>query len=166
MPTQEYNLVVKAFITLITLFCVEPSSYWNGWRFVCIFSLYLTIHSRQFSLLLHSVGEEINIGQGAVAVLCGCKSLATHQPSTTHWVHWLVQERWASCLHYSKEYGVYYLYPHMPSVLWRCWLGSKKGIWPVKNWVVGCWHGYMSGSRCRFAYGPADATATHCLLLQ
>jgi len=25
-------------------------------------------------------------------------------------------------------------------VLWRCWLGSRKGIWPVKNWVVGCWH--------------------------
>jgi len=22
----------------------------------------------------------------------------------------------------------------MPSVLWRCWLGGWKGIWPVKNW--------------------------------
>ena len=53
-----------------------------------------------------------------------------------------------------------------PSVLWRCWLGSRKGIWPVKNWVVGCWHGYLFGARCRLAYGPADATATHCLLLQ
>jgi len=30
----------------------------------------------------------------------------------------------------------------------------------------GCWSGYMFGSRCRFAYGPADATATHYLLLQ
>jgi len=29
----------------------------------------------------------------------------------------------------------------MPSVLWRCWLGGRKGIWPVKNWVVGCWCG-------------------------
>jgi len=29
-----------------------------------------------------------------------------------------------------------------PSVLWRCWLGGRKGIWPVKNWVVGCWHGW------------------------
>ena len=27
-------------------------------------------------------------------------------------------------------------------------------------WVVGCWHGYLSGARCRLA------TATHCLLLQ
>jgi len=24
----------------------------------------------------------------------------------------------------------------------------------------------MSGARCRFAYDPADTTATHCLLLQ
>ena len=53
-----------------------------------------------------------------------------------------------------------------PSVLWHCWLGGRKGIRPLKNWVVGCWRGYLSGARCRLAYGPADATATHCLLLQ
>ena len=35
-----------------------------------------------------------------------------------------------------------------------------------KNWVVGCWHGYLSGARCRLACVLADATATHCLLLQ
>jgi len=35
-----------------------------------------------------------------------------------------------------------------PSVLWCCWLGSRKGIRPVKNWVVGCWRGYLSGVRC------------------
>ena len=29
-----------------------------------------------------------------------------------------------------------------------------------------CWRGYMSGARCSLAYGPAHATATHCLLLQ
>ena len=52
------------------------------------------------------------------------------------------------------------------SVLWRCWLGGRKGIRPVKNWVVGWWHGYLSGVRCRLAHGPADATATHCLLFQ
>ena len=32
--------------------------------------------------------------------------------------------------------------------------------------VVGCWRGYLSGARCRLVYGPADATATHCHLLQ
>jgi len=45
-------------------------------------------------------------------------------------------------------------------VLWRCWLGGRRAIRPVKNWVVGCWHGYLSGARCILAYGPADATAT------
>ena len=34
----------------------------------------------------------------------------------------------------------------------------------VKNWVVGCWHSYLSGARCRLAYGPADATASHSSL--
>ena len=43
---------------------------------------------------------------------------------------------------------------------------DRKGIRPVKNWAVGCWRGYLSGARCRLAHGPADATATHCLLLQ
>jgi len=50
--------------------------------------------------------------------------------------------------------------------LWRCWLCGRTGIRPVKNWVVGCWRGYLSGARCRLAYGPADASGTHCLLLQ
>ena len=42
----------------------------------------------------------------------------------------------------------------------------QEGRPACKNWVVGCWRGYLSGARCRLAYGPADATATHCLLLQ
>jgi len=36
----------------------------------------------------------------------------------------------------------------------------------VVKTVVGCWRGYLSGVRCRFAHGPADASATHCLLQQ
>ena len=36
----------------------------------------------------------------------------------------------------------------------------------VKNWVVGCWCACLSGARCRLPQGPADATDTHCLLLQ
>jgi len=35
-----------------------------------------------------------------------------------------------------------------------------------KTRVVGCWRGYLPGTRCRLAYGSADAAATHCLLLQ
>ena len=39
-------------------------------------------------------------------------------------------------------------------------------LYKMGCWLVGCWCGYLSGARCRLAYCPADATATHCLLLQ
>ena len=29
----------------------------------------------------------------------------------------------------------------LPSLLRHCWLGDRKGIRHIKNWVVGCWHG-------------------------
>jgi len=63
-------------------------------------------------------------------------------------------------------------------------VGRQEGHLACKNWVVGCRLGCLSGLRCRLAseatatwrftnfvlycivYGPADATATHCLLLQ
>jgi len=38
----------------------------------------------------------------------------------------------------------------------------KKLSGGVLAWLIG----YLSGARCKLAYGPADATATHCLLLQ
>jgi len=45
-------------------------------------------------------------------------------------------------------------------------VGRQEGHPACKKRVVGCWHGCLFGARCRLAYGPADATATHCLLLQ
>jgi len=45
-------------------------------------------------------------------------------------------------------------------------VGRQEGHPACKKLSVGCWHGYLSGVMCRFAYGPADVTATHCLLLQ
>jgi len=46
-------------------------------------------------------------------------------------------------------------------------LVARQEVHPAcKKRVVGCWRGYLSGARCRLAYGPADATATHCLLFQ
>ena len=43
-------------------------------------------------------------------------------------------------------------------------VGRQEGHPACKNWVMGCWHGYLSWARCRLAYGPADAT--HHFLLQ
>jgi len=42
--------------------------------------------------------------------------------------------------------------------------GRQEGHPACKKMSDGV-HGYLSGARCRLAYGPADSTATHCLLL-
>jgi len=92
------------------------------------------------------------------------------------WDCYILPSSWPSVWSYHQlflvVFFIYFIFifnfsNFLPSVLWSCWLGSRKGIWPVKNLrVVGYWHGYLSGVRCRVAYGPADAAATHCLLLQ
>ena len=74
---------------------------------------------------------------------------------------------WSGCLKFVEFCLLWKFFgASLPSVLWHYWLGGRKDIRPVKNWVVGCWHGCLTGARCRLAYGPADGSATHCLLLQ
>ena len=53
----------------------------------------------------------------------------------------------------------------LPSVLWHCWLGVRKSIWPVKNLSdeVLAWFSVCSEVQM-FAYGPADATTTPSFL--
>ena len=41
-----------------------------------------------------------------------------------------------------------------PSVPWHCLLGVSKSIRPVKNWVMRCRCGYLSGARCRLPLHP------------
>ena len=45
-------------------------------------------------------------------------------------------------------------------------VGWQEGHLACKKLSGGCWHGYLSGARCKLAYVPADATPTHCLLLR
>jgi len=45
-------------------------------------------------------------------------------------------------------------------------VGRQDGHPACKQLSGEVWHGYLSGVRCRLAYGPADATAAHCLLLK
>ena len=55
---------------------------------------------------------------------------------------------WKSYCEYYSASNISLLYNSaLPLVLWRFWLCGRKGIRPVKNWVVGCWHGYLSGAR-------------------
>jgi len=40
-------------------------------------------------------------------------------------------------------------------------VGHQEERPACKNWVMRCWCGYVSGTRCRlFVYGPADATVS------
>jgi len=50
----------------------------------------------------------------------------------------------------------------LPWVLRHCWMIVRRSIWPVKNWLMRCWHGYLSDAGCKWlAHGPSsDATAT------
>jgi len=46
---------------------------------------------------------------------------------------------------------------------------SDKNIFYISNLEEeyrNIYCGYLSGARCRLVHSPADATATHCLLLQ
>jgi len=45
-------------------------------------------------------------------------------------------------------------------------VGRQEGHLTCKNWMMECWHGYLSRVRCRLAYGAADTTAAHYILLQ
>ena len=45
-------------------------------------------------------------------------------------------------------------------------VGRQEGHPACKKQSGGLLGGGLSGARCRLAYGPADATATDCLLLQ
>jgi len=43
-------------------------------------------------------------------------------------------------------------------------VGRQEGHLACKKYrVVECWHGYLSGARCRLGYRSADATATNSL---
>jgi len=45
-------------------------------------------------------------------------------------------------------------------------VGQQEGHPACKSCVVGRWHGYLSAASSRLAHVSADATATHCLVLQ
>jgi len=49
------------------------------------------------------------------------------------------------------------------SALLLDWQEGHPACKKLEWWGAGV---VMSGATCRLAYGPADATATHCLLLQ
>jgi len=73
------------------------------------------------------------------------------------YVAWLLEFQASNITRYGNPLDL----GQVPSVLWRCWLGGRKGIRPVKTecWgtgVVICLDHIIPGK----SYAPADATAT------
>jgi len=46
-----------------------------------------------------------------------------------------------------------------PSELWRCWLGDRKGIRPVKSWMLVCWWWWFDWSFARFVAPVVTTTS-------
>ena len=44
-------------------------------------------------------------------------------------------------------------------------VGRQEGHPACKKLSGGCWRGYLSGERCRLAYGPADATVSIIIII-
>jgi len=57
---------------------------------------------------------------------------------TTSWVLAGVCESWLPENALKLLNGIFQ-HCWLPSVLWHCWLGNRKGIRPVINWVLVCW---------------------------
>jgi len=143
----------------------------DGW---CVWETYSALSScRDFSSCIFWIFK-INFNSSGYSFFASCCSYTTEKTHTLKQKQYLGTVLWGPkgcvpalrCLAVNaklqRKVG-----PHLkyfltitklvvPSVLWRCWLGGRKGIRPVKNWVVGCWRGSLSGARCRFAYGSSD----------
>jgi len=80
---------------------------------------------------------------------------SSHADSTQHTAgenEQLGDFRWFMSVHF-KSRGAF------SALMLLVWCQEGHPAW--KNWVVRCWHGYLSGARCKWsAYGPADVTAT------
>jgi len=85
---------------------------------------------------LKSAEEQVTIPQHHDT--CLFREPATTQPDNK----WLNQLRCSFVCAASKHWRPSVLW-RWPSVLWRCWLGVRKGIRPVKIWLMSCWHGYL-----------------------
>ena len=83
---------------------------------------------------------------------------ATQSTASKHWRQFRAQKAFRAWQCESKNFTTCSEFKSAFSALTP--LGVRKSIQPVKNWVMGCRCGCLSGARCRFfACGPADATA-------
>ena len=123
-------------------------------------SLDLHVSSRWWSLALHISSES----RSAVFWICTPENFGNWSTFTE------VMNLWwhIKCITFSwtQRISTDEVASFMPSVLWHCWLVGWQEGHPACKKLSGGMLAWLSGMRCRLAYGPADATATHYLLLQ
>jgi len=121
----------------------------------------------------HSMFQHFNssVRSHSIGSLSLCKLVIPHLTSSPLGCNFLSQYHYINPISTEFQYTLWHvsflllaltnLGLYVFSVLWHCWLGVRKSIQPVKNWVMGYLYGYLSGVWCKwFAYGPADTTAT------
>jgi len=84
-------------------------------------------------------------------------TFAVYPLLTTSTLYWIITNTSTTYINCNVP-GIFVHFQVMhlvPSVLRHCWLGVRKSIRPVKNWVMRYWHGYLSGVWCKwFASHP------------
>ena len=111
-------------------------------------------------------------------LICDCVSLHAHVTEISAWsaviCEWKLSDSWllsSRLLIHSVHWRTYVLPLLLVCFFFYIFIAFSALMLLVgwqevcPAWVVRCWRGYLSGVRCRLVYGPADATATHCLLM-
>ena len=85
----------------------------------------------------------------------------------TCWAPWsLAVQKSTTTNNHHYYYYYYYYYSKSPSVLWRCWLGGKKGIQRVKKLSGGMLAWLSVWDEVQICISPSWCHCTHYLLLQ
>ena len=66
---------------------------------------------------------------------CSTETVSAFNLNVVTWHHYFYIFEYSLCPFWLRG---------ITSMLWHCWVGGRKGIQPVKNWVVGCWRCYVS----------------------
>jgi len=108
---------------------VACSTAFDGWPAALVWwrsaNLQTSMSSFQKNYSLNTTNNDNN-------KLCSTDSERPHIAAATYWIKLRISTtRLLFPIHRMSSVI-------LPSVLWCCWLGGRKGIRPVKNWVVGC----------------------------
>ena len=112
---------------------------------------------------------EISAIRWATCLLCAT--------SEQHVRRSILRGGWAACMEWAAVQSTWLsltvFNAHLKTHLFSISCGATAHLWHLwflcaayKCTYLLTYLLYLSGARCRLAYGPADATATHCLLFQ